>query len=213
MTTPRRPGPRPAPLPVPWRRRSPRPPPPVVSCCQAHLFIAVPPSRLPTQFKQILLFNQGPDRKRYNPSATYGTRATVGVVANEGVEVSRQRDIRSGCPARTRCSSANGGTPSWTWSATTRRWQGPCLTAMGGRPVLLQRFPHGAGGSSFFQKRVPAAQRPAWLTSRPPCPPPTAPPPRRWWPSRPSPRGLGGQPWLSGLPCLAQPGGRPRPRR
>jgi DNA ligase D len=36
------------------------------------------------------------------------------------------------------------------------------LRAMGGRPVLLQRFPHGAEGSSFFQKRVPE-KRPAWL--------------------------------------------------
>jgi DNA ligase D len=39
---------------------------------------------------------------------------------------------------------------------------GPLLAAMGGRPVLLQRFPHGAGGSSFFQKRVPES-RPDWL--------------------------------------------------
>ena len=39
---------------------------------------------------------------------------------------------------------------------------GPLLDAMGGRPVLLQRFPNGAGGSSFFQKRVPE-NRPAWL--------------------------------------------------
>src|SRR3954453_12226158 len=31
----------------------------------------------------------------------------------------------------------------------------PLLRAIGGRPVLLQRFPHGATGSSFFQKRVP----------------------------------------------------------
>jgi DNA ligase D len=36
------------------------------------------------------------------------------------------------------------------------------LTAMGGRPVLLQRFPNGAGGPSFFQKRVPE-KRPGWL--------------------------------------------------
>jgi DNA ligase D-like protein (predicted polymerase) len=36
------------------------------------------------------------------------------------------------------------------------------MAAMGGRPVLLQRFPHGAGGSSFFQKRVPES-RPDWL--------------------------------------------------
>jgi DNA ligase D-like protein (predicted polymerase) len=36
------------------------------------------------------------------------------------------------------------------------------LGAMGGRPVLLQRFPNGAGGSSFFQKRVPK-DHPEWL--------------------------------------------------
>jgi DNA ligase D len=40
--------------------------------------------------------------------------------------------------------------------------EGPLLAAMGGRPVLLQRFPNGAGGSSFFQKRVPDS-RPEWL--------------------------------------------------
>ncbi|HWB70807.1 MAG TPA: non-homologous end-joining DNA ligase [Egibacteraceae bacterium] len=39
---------------------------------------------------------------------------------------------------------------------------GPALAAMGGRPVLLERFPHGAGGSSFFQKRVPK-NAPEWL--------------------------------------------------
>lgn len=38
----------------------------------------------------------------------------------------------------------------------------PLLRAMGGRPVLLQRFPNGAEGPSFFQKRVPEA-RPEWL--------------------------------------------------
>ena len=38
----------------------------------------------------------------------------------------------------------------------------PLMAAMGGRPVLLQRFPNGAGGSSFFQKRVPET-RPEWL--------------------------------------------------
>lgn len=40
--------------------------------------------------------------------------------------------------------------------------EAPLLAAVGGRPVLLQRFPNGAGGSSFFQKRVPEA-RPPWL--------------------------------------------------
>lgn len=38
----------------------------------------------------------------------------------------------------------------------------PLLRAMGGRPVLLERYPDGAGGSSFFQKRVPRGA-PPWL--------------------------------------------------
>ncbi len=38
----------------------------------------------------------------------------------------------------------------------------PLLRAAGGRPTLMQRFPHGAGGSSFFQKRVPESA-PDWL--------------------------------------------------
>jgi DNA ligase D len=40
----------------------------------------------------------------------------------------------------------------------------PLLAAMGGRPVLLQRYPNGAEGSSFFQKRVPKSA-PPWLTT------------------------------------------------
>jgi DNA ligase D len=40
----------------------------------------------------------------------------------------------------------------------------PLLRALGGRPVLLQRFPNGAGGPSFFQKRVPET-RPDWLAT------------------------------------------------
>src|SRR5436853_4325302 len=38
----------------------------------------------------------------------------------------------------------------------------PLMRAMGGRPVLLQRFPNGAGGTSFFQKRV-GDKAPGWL--------------------------------------------------
>jgi len=38
----------------------------------------------------------------------------------------------------------------------------PIMRTMGGRPVLMQRFPHGAEGSSFFQKRVPESA-PDWL--------------------------------------------------
>jgi DNA ligase D len=38
----------------------------------------------------------------------------------------------------------------------------PLMRTMGGRPVLMQRFPKGAGGPSFFQKRVPDTA-PEWL--------------------------------------------------
>src|SRR5919112_3585623 len=38
----------------------------------------------------------------------------------------------------------------------------PLLRTMGGRPVLMQRFPQGAGGPSFFQKRV-GQGAPEWL--------------------------------------------------
>jgi DNA ligase D len=42
------------------------------------------------------------------------------------------------------------------------RVAGPLMRTMGGRPVLLQRFPEGAQGPSFFQKRVPK-NAPDWL--------------------------------------------------
>jgi DNA ligase D len=38
----------------------------------------------------------------------------------------------------------------------------PLMRAAGGRPTLMQRFPHGAEGGSFFQKRVPESA-PEWL--------------------------------------------------
>jgi DNA ligase D len=38
----------------------------------------------------------------------------------------------------------------------------PLMRTMGGRPLLLQRFPNGATGSSFFQKRIPDSA-PEWL--------------------------------------------------
>lgn len=40
----------------------------------------------------------------------------------------------------------------------------PLLETIQDRPVLLQRFPEGAGGKSFFQKRVPKSA-PDWLTT------------------------------------------------
>jgi DNA ligase D len=42
------------------------------------------------------------------------------------------------------------------------RVEEPLMRTMGGRPVLLQRFPEGAEGPSFFQKRVPK-NIPDWL--------------------------------------------------
>jgi DNA ligase D len=38
----------------------------------------------------------------------------------------------------------------------------PLMRAAGGRPTLMQRFPHGAEGNAFFQKRVPDSA-PEWL--------------------------------------------------
>ena len=40
--------------------------------------------------------------------------------------------------------------------------QEPLLRAMGGRPILMDRYPDGASGKNFFQKRVPAG-KPEWV--------------------------------------------------
>ncbi len=40
----------------------------------------------------------------------------------------------------------------------------PVMIAMGDRPVLMERYPNGAEGKSFFQKRVPD-YAPDWLTT------------------------------------------------
>jgi DNA ligase D len=42
------------------------------------------------------------------------------------------------------------------------RFADPVMRTMGGRPTLMQRFPEGASGSNFFQKRVPKSA-PEWL--------------------------------------------------
>jgi DNA ligase D len=44
------------------------------------------------------------------------------------------------------------------------RFAEPLMRTCGGRPTLMQRFPSGADGPSFFQKRVPASA-PEWLTT------------------------------------------------
>ncbi|EHK88653.1 non-homologous end-joining DNA ligase [Saccharomonospora azurea] len=38
----------------------------------------------------------------------------------------------------------------------------PLLATLGGRPLLMERYPAGAGGKSWFQKRVPSSA-PPWL--------------------------------------------------
>ena len=45
-----------------------------------------------------------------------------------------------------------------------RAVEGPLMQAMGGRPMLLERYPDGARGKSFFQKRVPKGA-PDWLST------------------------------------------------
>jgi DNA ligase D len=40
----------------------------------------------------------------------------------------------------------------------------PTMAALRGRPTMMQRFPDGAEGNSFFQKRVPAGT-PEWITT------------------------------------------------
>ena len=45
-----------------------------------------------------------------------------------------------------------------------RAVEGPIMETIGRRPVLLERYPEGASGKSFFQKRVPKSA-PDWLTT------------------------------------------------
>ncbi len=75
---------------------------------------------------------------------------------------SRRAAGSSRSPTPARCSSPRPAAPSWTWPAITRRSSRPSWRPWAAGPVLLQRFPHGAGGPSFFQKRVPE-KRPDWL--------------------------------------------------
>lgn len=42
--------------------------------------------------------------------------------------------------------------------------EGPIMRQMRDRPVMLQRFPDGVGGTSFYQKRIPKGA-PDWLTT------------------------------------------------
>ena len=81
----------------------------------------------------------------------------------------------------------------------------PLMRAMGGRPVLMQRFPQGAGGPSFFQKRVPR-QRAGVAARRRPSRPSTARRRARSW--RPTSRTSPGR---STSPASASTSGRTAP--
>ena len=81
----------------------------------------------------------------------------------------------------------------------------PLLRTMGGRPVLMQRFPQGASGKSFFQKRVPD-NAPEWLQTTT-VETATARRRARWWP--PMSRTWRGR---STSPASASTSGRTSPR-
>ena len=84
-----------------------------------------------------------------------------------------------------------------------RRIERPALGAMRGRPVLMERFPNGVGGSSFFQKRVPK-DAPDWLeTSVVSTPNGTT--SDALVDRRPRAHRVGGEPRLPRLPRVAEP--------
>ena len=125
----------------------------------------------------------------------------------EGREAARSTRSR----APTRCTSPSSAPPSGTsstttWPSATRCWRPPA-----GRPALLERFPDGAAGKSFFQKRVPpgrarvARDHGGGDAQRHHL--------QRAGHRRPGARAVGGQPRVPGAPRLALPGRRPGPRR
>ena len=87
----------------------------------------------------------------------------------------------------------------------------PLLRTMGGRPVLMQRFPQGASGKSFFQKRVPD-NAPEWLRDDDGRDRQRHAVTRAGGGGRGA-RRVGGQPRLPRLPRLAVPRRRPDPHR
>ena len=119
----------------------------------------------------------------------------------------RSPGSRSRSPARARCSSPSGARPSSTSSSYYLSVGEPLMAAMGGRPVLLQRFPNGAGGHVVLPEADPR-QRARLAADHDRQHPERhhVPRPRR---RRPRPCGVGGQPRLPRLPCLALP--RPDP--
>jgi DNA ligase D len=96
-----------------------------------------------------------------NPSQRFATRYGRGLMDDEAAVVEASgRDVPITSPGKV--FFPERGETKLDLVRYYQSVEQPLLRAMGGRPVLLQRFPNGAGGSSFFQKRVPES-RPAWL--------------------------------------------------
>jgi DNA ligase D len=85
---------------------------------------------------------------------------TVGVVAEEHVLEVAGRNLRVTSPDKV--FFAERGETKLDLVRYYLAVAEPLMRTAGGRPTLMQRFPHGAEGSSFFQKRVPA-NAPGWL--------------------------------------------------
>jgi DNA ligase D len=79
---------------------------------------------------------------------------------NEEILVIDDRDVRITSPAKV--VFPKRGETKLDLVKHYLRFGEPVMRTMGGRPLLLQRFPNGATGSSFYQKRVPDSA-PPWL--------------------------------------------------
>ena len=101
-----------------------------------------------------------PFSRRREPSRSLV--GTVSFVASDDAEVLEVagRDVRLSSPGKVLF--AERGETKRDLVDYYLRIGEPLLGTMGGRPVLMQRFPKGAGGPSFFQKRVPE-NAPEWL--------------------------------------------------
>ena len=147
-----RPPARPAPAAAsrgPWPRRCSGSPTP--RCPAGDQLPPGPPSR-----------RQNRDRRRAELVGDCTVHRGCQRTSTESRSPSRRAGGSSRSATPTRCSFAEAGRTKLDLARYYQAVEPALMAAMGGRPVLLQRFPHGAGGPSFFQKRVPE-KRPDWL--------------------------------------------------
>ena len=131
----------------------------------------------------------------------------------------RSTGTASRSPTRTRSSSRPGVRPSSTWSGTTSpSGPGPCGVCFE-RPTVLKRYPDGAEGPFFYQKRVPSGHPPVARDGDGGVP--ERPERQRAVPRRRRPHPVGGEPGVSRSQPVAgaaerhrssrRAAGRPRP--